>query len=353
MEWKHCCGVALVVGMSGPAFAESLGRNELPLEMLWDSGSSVRLSFTHTKPDASASPVGGSGDVLNSYSTFGFAYKQDLNDRMDLALFVNQPYGADSGYSGGFLDGFNIDLQSNEVAGVLKYKFDNNVSIYGGLRAVQTEVNLNLPAAFVPPGGYALASGKDLGFGYLIGAAIEFPERAARVSITYSSKVKHSFDSTEFGSTAFGQSEAELPQSIKLDARMALNSKTLIFGSVKWSDYSEFDIFAPGYAALATPGSVIDYQEDSIDAFLGLGRSLNDEWSVFGIASWTKKDDRASSLRPYDGKVALALGAVYESGQIKVTGGVQYEKYGDATTAFASYSGSSSVNPFLQIGYSF
>jgi long-subunit fatty acid transport protein len=353
MNLKYLCSAALVVGISGPALAESLDRNELPLEMLFENGNAVRFSFTYTSPDASAAPVGGTGSVLNSYFTAGFAYKREINDRMDLGLFINQPYGADSGYTGGFLDGFQIDAQSNEIAAVLKYGFENNVSVYGGLRIVQSEFNLDLPAVFVPPSGYSLESGKDVGYGFLVGAAIEFPERAARIGLTYSSKVKHEFDSTEFGTMAFGKSEAELPQSVKLDARVALNSKTLLFGGIKWSDYSEFDVFAPGYAALVTPGSVIDYQEDSIDAFVGLGRKINDEWSVFGVASWTKKDDRQSSLRPYNGKVALALGAVYETGQFKITGGVQYEEYGDATTLLASYSGSNSINPFIQIGYSF
>ena len=353
MNWKYYCSAALIVGINGPAMAESLDRNVLPLEMLFENGNSVRFSYKYTDPDASASPVGGEGSVLDSYSTIGFAYKQELGERMDIGVFINQPYGADSSYSGGFLDGFKIEAESNEVAVVLKYKFDNNVSIYGGPRIVQTEINLDLPAAFVPPVGYSFESGNDIGYGYLIGAAIEFPERAARIGITYSSKVKHSFDSEEFGTDAFGKSDTELPQSVRIDGRIALNSKTLLFGGWKWSDYSEFDVFAPGFDAIVGPGSVIDYEEDSIEAFVGLGRNINDEWSVFGIAGWTKKDDRASSLRPYDGKQTLALGAVYESGQIKITGGVQYEKYGDADTVFASYKDGDSINPFLQIGYSF
>lgn len=353
MNWKYCCSAALVVGLSGPALAESLDRNALPLDMLWESGNSVRLSFTFPKPDVSASPVGGSGSVLNSYVTYGFAYKQELNDRLDLGLFVNQPYGADGGYTGGFLDGYSLDVQSSEIAAVLKYKFDNNVSVYGGLRAVKTELDLTLPGSLVP-GGYTLNTGSDIGFGYLVGAAIEFPERAARVGLTYHSKIKHSFDSTEFGTTTFGQTEATLPQSLTLDGRTALNSKTLLFGSLKWADYSEFDVAAPGFGTLVVPGtSVIDYSTDSITANIGLGRKINDEWSVFGILDWTKSDGKASSLRPYDGATALTLGANYETGQIKVTGGVQYKKFRDATTALASYSGSSAVTPFLQIGYSF
>jgi long-chain fatty acid transport protein len=352
VNWKFYCSVALVVGMNGSAFAESLDRNALPLDMLWDRGNSVRLSFTFPNPDVSASPLGGSGSVLNSYITYGFAYKQELNDRLDLGLYVNQPYGADGGYIGGFLDGYSLNAQSSEIAAVLKYKFDNNVSIYGGLRSVRTELDLTLPGTIVP-GGYTLNTGSDVGFGYLIGVAMEIPERAARVGLTYQSKVKHSFDSTEFGTEAFGQTEAKLPQSLTLDGRVALNSKTLLFGSIKWADYSEFDVAAPGFSVLVVPGSVINYTTDSVIANIGLGRRLNDEWSVFGIMDWTKSDGKASALRPYDGATALTFGANYETGQIKVTGGVQYKKFGDAVVSAASYAGSTAVTPFLQIGYSF
>ena len=151
----------------------------------------------------------------------------------------------------------------------------------------------------------------------------------------------------------FGKTEATMPQSVALDGRMALNSNTLVFGGLKWADYSEFDVAAPGFASLVAPGSVIDYTTDSITANIGFGRKINDEWSIFGILDWTKKDDKASSLRPYDGAIGLALGANYETGQVKVTGGVQYKKFGDANTGIATYEGSTAVTPFLQIGYSF
>jgi long-subunit fatty acid transport protein len=58
---------------------------------------------------------------------------------------------------------------------------------------------------------YALNTGTDTGFGYLLGVSFIVPERGARVTLTYNSPVKHSFDSTEFGLTAFGPTELKLP----------------------------------------------------------------------------------------------------------------------------------------------
>ena len=354
MKLKHALGAAIVAAISGSAQAESLNRNSLPLDILWESGSTLQFSLTAANPKVSAAPAGGTGSVLKPYTTLGFAYKQQLNDKLALAVFVNQPFGALGEYNGGPLNGYSIDWKSNEIAAVLKLKFDNNVSVYGGLRAVQSELNLALPAAIVPPGGYKLATGADVGFGYLVGAAYEMPERGLRVGLTYNSSIAHEFNSSEFGTKAFGKTKATLPQSVTLDAQMALNSKTLLFGSVQWSEYSKFDVKAPGFATLVVPGaSVIDYKKDSLNAEIGLGRKINDEWSVFGIVDWTSKDGQASRLRPYDGAVGLALGGVYESGQIKVTGGVQFKKFGDATVGTSTYTGSTAVTPFVSVGYSF
>jgi len=349
MNWNYLCSAAAVAALSGPAFAESLDRNALPLDMLWESGNSVRFSFTQPNPSVSAVPAGGTGSVLSKYTTAGFAYKRELNDRVDFGVFLNEPYGADGSSTGDTAGGRTLSVNSMELAAVVKYKFDNNVSVYGGLRAVETSIDMALPDA----GGYSLKADKDYGFGLLAGVAKEIPERGMRFGVTYHSKVKHSFDSIEFGA-APGTTTATMPQSLTIDGRMALNSSTLLFGSAKWADYSEFNLFAPTFAAAVVPGaSVINYTKDSITANMGLGRKINDEWSVFGIVDWTKKDGRETTLRPTDGGTGLTLGANYASGQIKITGGVQYKRFSDVTIGGANYTGGTALTPFLQVGYSF
>jgi long-subunit fatty acid transport protein len=349
MKLKITTSAAILGALTSPAWAGSLERNNMPIELLFDSGNVLQFSYTAPSPNLSAAPFGSTGSVLNDFSTLGFAFKTDLNDDLAIGVFFNQPFGADNGYESGPVAGYAIDFVSNEIAVVLSYQMNPNLSFHGGLRAVQSELDLSVP----PAGGYTLQTGSDTGFGYLLGASYVVPERGARMTLTYQSSVKHTFDSTEFGSTAFGETEAELPQSLKLDGEIALSSNTLLFGSVKWSDYSNFDVAAPGFSALVAPGSVIDYQEDNISVSIGLGRSINDEWSVFGILEAQLADGEQTALRPYDGSRAVTLGARYSSGQYEVTAGAQYRQFGDSVVSGATFSGNDAVSPFFTVAYSF
>lgn len=348
MKLKITTSAAILGALTSPALAGTLERNNMPVDLLFDSGNVLQFSYTAPRPNLSAAPFGSTGSVLNDFSTLGFAFKTDLSDDLAMGVFFNQPFGADNGYESGPVAGYAIDFVSNEIAVVLSYQMNPNLSFHGGLRAVQSELDLSTPG-----GAYTLQSGSDTGFGYLLGASYVVPERGARMTLTYQSSVKHTFDSTEFGSTAFGETEAELPQSLKLDGEIALSSNTLLFGSVKWSDYSNFDVAAPGFSALVAPGSVIDYQEDNINVSIGLGRSINDEWSVFGILDAQLSDGEQTALRPYDGSQAVTLGARYSSGQFEVTAGAQYRQFGDSIVSGATFSGNHAVSPFVTVGYSF
>lgn len=355
MKLKITTSAVILGAVATTASAGSLERNNMPIELLFDSGNVVQFSYTAPNLNLSAVPFGSTGSVLNDFTTVGLAFKTDINDDLALGVFFNQPFGADNGYEGPGAAGLAIDFQSNELAAVLSYQMNQNLSLHGGVRVVESELNLSIPIPSSPPFLYTFDAKSDRGFGYLLGASYVVPERGARVTLTYQSSVKHNFESTEFvGATIDGNTEAELPQSLKLDGEIALNSSTLLFGSVKWSDYSDFDVAAPGYAALPPgQGSVIDYNEDNINVSVGLGRSINDEWSGFGILEAQLTDGEANELRPYDGSRALTLGARYTSGQYEITAGAQYRQFGDATVSGATFSGNDAVSPFLQIAYSF
>lgn len=354
MTLKSTAGAALLVAMATQLQAGSLDRSRLPLDLLFESGNVLQFSANMPMPDVSSGPLGGTGTVFESYLTTGMAFRTELTDDLAFALFFNRPYGANGFYQNGPLAGYRIDWASEELAAVLVYDVTDNLSAYGGVRAVRSEVNLTLPAAIVPPVGYALNSGGDTGLGYLLGVSYSIPERGARVSLTYQSAVSHSFDSTEFGTTSFGPTEVELPQSLRFDGEIALSSNTLLLGSATWSDYSNFDVAAPGFATLVVPGaSVIDYQEDSITASIGLGHSLNDDWSIFGIVDSTFADSEPTALRPFDGNRSLTLGAIFARGQFRLTGGARYTSFNDATVLGADFSGDYAITPFLTIDHFF
>jgi long-chain fatty acid transport protein len=120
-------GAALLLTTS-IAQAGGLDRSGNAYSMLFEEGNYVQLSFSSVKPDVSGDydnsflPLGtGSTDnMAKSYMSTGFALKYTVNNMMDLALFVNQPFGANSDYAQGFYEGLSATWKSSQVAATCK-----------------------------------------------------------------------------------------------------------------------------------------------------------------------------------------------------------------------------------------
>ena len=104
-------------------------------------------------------------------------------------------------------------------------------------------------------------------------------------------------------------------------------ANTLVFGSVRWAEWSKTVITVAGT-------DVVTYDTDSVSYSLGLGRKFSDTWSgavTFGYEA--AQGGTASALSPTDGSTSVGLGATYSKDNMKVTFGVRQVMLGDATTA--------------------
>ncbi len=169
------------------------------------------------------------------------------------------------------------------------------------------------------------------------------PEIAARVALTYHTATDHTLDSIENSDPVFlspfpsnwddlpGQFDVTIPQALNLEFQTGIAADTLLFGSVRWVDWSEFDITPPGFGAAA--GALVDYDEDRVTYNLGLGRRVNENWSVAATLGYEEtQGGYTGNLGPTDGYTSLGVGATYTNGKIKVTGGLRHVWIGDATT---------------------
>jgi long-chain fatty acid transport protein len=343
---------AAVVGGATAAFAGGVERSTQSVAILFEQGRYAELSFGYFDPDVSGTVGGGalsSGDMAPGYTSWSLGYKMDLGDKMDLALILDQPIGADVSYPTGTgypLAGSTADLSSNALTGLVRYKFENNVSVYGGLRyqTVKGVVALS--------GGYTLSTNNDAELGYVVGVAWEKPEIAARVALTYNSAITHSLESLE-GGVAPGTFDTEVPQSVNIEFQTGIAKDTLLFGSIRWVDWSEFVIDPPNYPL---PIPLVSYPEDRITYNLGIGRRFNETWSGAVTLGYERSDGQITgNLGPTDGFASIGLAATYTSGNVKVTGGVRYVDVGDATTNVVggSFSGNSGVGLGIRVGYTF
>lgn len=350
---------ALGAGMTA-ANAGGLERTPQSMAILFEEGRYMELSFGFVSPDVSGTLGVDSGDMLASYSNLGLGYKADLNDTLSYAIIFDQPYGADTAYPSGTgnpFAGSTAKVRSNALSGVLQYNMGNGGSVYGGLRAqsLQAEASL-LPGT----ANYTIDSNTDYELGYLVGAAYERPEIALRVALTYHSETSHDLELTEDSTPIAGGppsiEEVKLPQALNLEFQSGVAEDTLVFGSVRWAEWSETEIDPTLYNSLF-PGfpPIVFFEDDRITYTLGVGRRLNDTWSILGSLSHEETTGSVTgNLGPTDGFTSVSLGAIYRKDNMKITGGLRYLEIGDAMSfSGAEFEDNSALAAGLRVGWSF
>ncbi len=354
---------ALALTATG-ALAGGLDRSGQGIGIIFKDGNYAELSFGSVSPDISGTAVpilGGvsSGNMAPDYTQLGFGIKTEINDNIDFALIFDKPFGGDVAYptgTGYFAQGATATVDSSAFTAVLNYQINERVSVHAGLRTQSIETAVEIPA-----GPYVLETEKTSGTGYLVGAAYEIPDIALRVALTYNSEIEHSQNITENGllNTVV---EFASPQSVNLDFQTGVAADTLVFGSVRWVEWSAFDFAPAGYAAANMGSSLLSYDDDTITYSIGVGRRINEQLSVAATIGYEASTGGFSgNLGPTDGSTSFGLGATYTMDNIEVTGGIRYVKVGDAVvqnplapgTDGANFTDNSALGVGLKIGYNF
>jgi long-subunit fatty acid transport protein len=363
--------IALAAGATA-AQAGGVEKSTQSVAILFEQGSYAELSFGHFSPDVSGNlgnavsvfPAGSaSGDMAASYNSYSLGFKTDLNENLALAIILDEPIGAKVRYPGTLgsfpypLAGTTADLTSTALTALLKYKFENNFSVYGGLRYQTVKGDVDIPFVGFPGTGYTLSTNYDSELGYVVGVAWEKPEIAARVALTYNSAITHTLESFETLNAASLAStfETEVPQSVNLEFQTGVAKDTLLFGSIRWVDWSEFVIDPTLYPAALGP--LVSYAKDRVTYNLGVGRRFSEQWSAAATIGYEASDgERTGNLGPTDGMTSFGLAATYTMDNVKITAGVRYVDIGGATTnppLNARFDNNEGIGIGIRVGYSF
>lgn len=375
--------------MAVAAHGGGIDRSGQPVGILFEQGNYVEFSYGVIRPGVTGKDLaifGGndSGDVAGDHPLPGFALKYQFTDRLSGAVIYDHAYGADIDYPafGGFgatgsymLGNTLAQVDSEGLTGLLRYRFNDSVSMHGGLRLSRASGQVGLSGqaygpAFDPanPDTYATVNGyradlaSDWAAGYVIGGAYEIPDIALRVALTYFSKVSHDFDTVETlpsGATLATITPVDTPQALNLDFQTGIMADTRLFGSARWVDWSNFRI-APGEFFGPNVGSLTNL-EDTITYTLGIGRKFSDSWSGSVFATWEPgTGNLVSPLAPVDGYKGLGLAAVYTRANMKITTGVRYLWLGDADpetgtpdTPRAEFRDNTALAVAVKVGFTF
>ena len=354
---------ALVAALPSAALAGGIERTPQSMDILFAPDRVVEFSLGAVRPRASGtSPLtpAGSGDVFRSYLQPGLAVKWPLAERLDAALILDRPFGARTRYpdaTGYFLQGSRASITSEALTGVLRYRLDGGFGVHGGIRLQQLRGEARVRT--LTGLDYSLTAPSSREAGWLLGVSWERPEIAARVALTYNSAIRHNFAATEqiaplpAVATEF---RSTTPESLNLEFQTGVAPDTLVFGSVRWARWSRFEIAPPLYGQ-AVGGALTSYDSNVVTYRLGLGRRFSDTWSgAVTVLHEPRSGDLFSNLGPRDGRSGVGLAATWTSGDISVTGGLQYQRLGRATTVpptSARFSGGSAVAAGLRVAVTF
>jgi long-chain fatty acid transport protein len=348
-------GAATLALSAAAAQAGGIERTNQSALILFEPGNVFELSLAYVDPSLSGEnisppfPAQDIGDVGEDFWLPSFALKYDLNDKIALAFIYDRPYGADVAYeSGNFpLGGTTAEAQTHALTALVKYKFNDNFSVFGGLRQQKAEGSIHLEGlAYGAVSDYTVDLDGTWATGYVLGAAYEKPEIALRVALTYNSSISHDMDTTESGPlvdpdgpgpipglpllNGTSSTEVKIPESWNLEFQTGVAQDTLVFGSVRWVKHSQFRV-DPDEFVNVTGGGLIDL-EDTTTYTLGVGHRFNDKFS--GSVSVTYEpdgDELVSPLAPKTGYTQLRLGGSYKiTDRVTLAGGVSHFWLGDA-----------------------
>ncbi|MCF7700213.1 hypothetical protein [Loktanella sp. M215] len=394
------------------AQAAGIDRNLTNYGILFEQGNYVELSYAAVKPSVSGNyqepyaTFGGNGStgvMSKDFSTLSGSLKYDLTPRLALGLFFNQPFGADANYPQGFYRGLSAEWDSNGQTIVMKYKVTPAISVYGGVRSIESEANIVIPSqllgastakaaataaaaaqqagdlaqaqqlgaqaqAILDPASaltgrftYTAHAEKDRQTSYIIGAAYERPEIALRVALTYETGYTHKFGTTEtFGGADLPRSTTSIsmPDVYTLDFQSGVAKDTLVFGSIRHATWSDWHVRPAGYVDLTSGQDVTGIDSDSTTYRLGVGRKFNDAISGFVRVTYEPGNgDDLSRLAPTDGSTSFGIGGTYTKDAFKITGGVEYIKFGegndDTSTTNTFFADNDAVAVGVSVGYRF
>lgn len=323
-------GLAIATVLSGSALAGGFSRGTANLDGLFGDGFQMYSGMTYVSPGRSYQNImgtmGPSPDqtFTNDYYIPYLSVGGHLGGPLNCVASYTQPYGADSSYIGPLR--FDTSAQSftvDEYGATCSVGFDvgkGRAYFIGGAFYEALDYHQEQDFTGYINGGQAPgASTLDMSgeaWGYRIGIGYEIPEIALRGTLIYRSQTdfnasgayanvpfaaltvadlvnNHNVDPGDaaviangmYGGnlTAGGSSSASLPQSLELNLRTGVAPGWLVFGQVKWTDWSVLK-------------QIVVVEDIAMQEFSSTSFYFKDGWTVSGGVAHQFTDALAGSV---------------------------------------------------------
>ena len=361
---KFLGGTALAVFGATTASAGGMEVGRFNPAFMFEAGNYAEVSIAQTTPDVTDNVFAPDGSMLGKTTNFSGSLKLNINERfaVGVSMFdaakINLDYTDQGDYFANFALGplpypF-VDLTMRSTVLTLNYKATDRLDVFGGIKHTVGSATGNVISN--PAGDIDAKS--DSATSPLVGVSYSIPDIALRVTATYQAKATTKHETTLSNIPAAADTEASIPESFTLDFQTGIAANTLLFGSIHHAKWDDAHIYFDGSSE---PKST---WEDSTTYSLGVGRKLNDNWSISGSFNYEAGGDKdgTSLLSTTNGVQGVSLGAKYTRDNMSVSAGVNYSELGDKDVtinggtplaATGNFKDNSAVTMGMKVGFSF
>lgn len=338
---KQTLTIAAALTVAATSAHAGIDRSGQDIGVLFEEGNYFQFGFANVDPDITSESFGVTQSAV-PFSTFSFGYKHQFNDNLSFALIWDQPYGADVQYIDGPASGGFAFIDSQQLTGILRYEMGNGFSVHGG--AFLQKLSGQIASA---SGLLNAQSGNELGG--VVGVAYEKPEIALRVALTYFTGIDHTLTGTH-NVISPAEGTVRMPEAFNLDFQTGIAQNTLLFGSIRHAKYDGISLdTTSGFGTV----NWVNFVDDVTTYELGVGRKLNDNWSVALTLGYSGGADTGTTfLAPAGSATSVGLGASYTTGDIKISGGVRYTQFAEKSVGPVPFEGSA-LSAGLSVGIAF
>ncbi len=321
--------------------AGGIERTSQSVDLIFEEGTLVEFGVSYVTPSVSGVAFGADTGIMSpDYFAFSGGYKTDIGEKASVAIIFDQPFGSLAEYTEGAYLGTKTDLTSSAITVIGSYDVTERVVVFGGGTYQTMSATAEVPGA----GSYTIVADAASGFGFVAGAAFQIPDIALRVSLTYRSEVATTHDTIENSAVipadTAGTIDIATPQSLNLEFRTGVNPTTLVFGSIRWVEWSKFDLTPDNYLG----GSLVDYDNDRVTFNLGVGKKLSETLSAAITIGYERNlGGEPTPLAPTDGFFSVGAGLTYTMGNTKISGGAKYLWLGDSTGVAGTFNDNSAI----------
>ena len=276
----------------------------------------VDINTGLTSGNLNGRPNNGIGDT-EGYWVPRIGVKAGIGDSVDCMADYSQPWGAHTNPGSnwaGANDNIETKIESDNYAATCSYKWDvgqGQFRVIGGafyqeVGGFKERLVTDLSPFGSPLSGVGRLDLEGSGWGWRTGVAYEIPEYALRASLVYNSAVDlDNLDGTiDLTNTLLAtpgglvrgtkydvSSFASMPDSLELKLQTGVAPGWLVFGSVKWTDWSQLQIIqvnAVTSDALRPPTKLELLYRDGWTISGGVGHKFNEQWSGAVSLTWDR-----------------------------------------------------------------